>query len=84
MPEAEYWNTWWCMWHTGSRPQGEDRQHCFPSDPSVTFIPMIRDKVDFTNGTAVAVPGQYPVRSRVFLIWISNRSRKNSCLLSLI
>jgi len=48
------------MWHTGSRPQGEDRQHCFPSDPAVTFIPMIRDKVDFTNGTAVAVPGQYP------------------------
>ena len=61
VPEAEYWNKWWCMWHTGSRPTGEDRENCFPSDPAVQFVPMIRDQLGFNNGTVLAVPQQYPV-----------------------
>merc|ERR1711874_736480 len=60
VPEAEYHSKWWCMWHTGSRPTGEDREHCFPSDPAVQFVPMIRDQVGFNNGTVLAVSQQYP------------------------
>jgi len=47
VPEATIHNKWWCMFPyqtpftPDARPEGEERQKCFPSDPNVTFVPMI-------------------------------------------
>ena len=35
---------WWCTYPSGARPSGEARQECFPSDPDISFIPMVREK----------------------------------------
>merc|ERR1712198_790369 len=32
---------WWCTYPSGARPSGEARQECFPSDPEISFIPMV-------------------------------------------
>jgi len=47
VPEADYKNAWWCMkpgetpFTPDAKPQGEEREKCFPSDPNIEFIPMI-------------------------------------------
>ena len=32
---------WWCTYPSGARPSGEARQDCFPSDPEISFVPMV-------------------------------------------
>ena len=70
MPEATYNNKWWCMCENGQggqrRPEGEERALCFPSDPAVEFVAMIRDgeRITEDNQTVhgVEIPPQYQVR----------------------
>ena len=75
MPEAEYYNKWWCMCEnddgqTHHRPEGGERGLCFPSDPEVQFVPMIRDGERLTQDNqtlqALQIPPQYQVRVTTF------------------
>ena len=72
VPEADYYNTWWCMCENEEdlsvhhRPEGEERALCFPSDPAVQFVAMIRDGEILTQDNqtlhGVEIPPQYQVR----------------------
>ena len=71
VPEAEYYNKWWCMCEnddgeTHHRPEGEERGLCFPSDPAVQFVAMIRDGEILTQDNqtlhGIEIPPQYQVR----------------------
>ena len=73
VPEAEFYNKWWCMCEnegdegTHHRPEGEERGLCFPSDPAVQFVAMIRDGERLTQDNqslhTLQIPQQYQVRS---------------------
>ena len=47
------------------RPEGEERALCFPSDPAVEFVAMIRDgeRITQDNQTVhgIEIPPQYQV-----------------------
>ena len=51
------------------RPHGDERDLCFPSDPSVEFVPMIRDgeALSQDNQTlhGLVIPPQFQVRVTV-------------------
>ena len=51
-------------------PTGEDRDHCFPSDPAVQFVPMIRDGERITEDTetqqGITIPQEFRVKNKQF------------------
>ena len=69
VPDANYYNKWWCMCEDENgvhhRPEGEERALCFPSDPAVEFVAMIRDgeRITQDNQTVhgIEIPPQYQV-----------------------
>ena len=64
VPDPEYNNKWWCMCD-GHRPEGQERELCFPSDPAVQFVPMIRDGERVTEDSetqqGITIPQEFQV-----------------------
>ena len=60
------------------RPQGEERNLCFPSDPAVQFVPMIRDGERITEDTETQQGITIPWEFRVMKNFNSNVSPRET------